>query len=245
MHSLKSERGIPAPSNTRRYASNGGTMYGCYGKILTVNLTDQTLEVTEFDEAYARKWIGGNGFIAEIVHRTVPPEADAFSPRNAVVFAAGPLNGSPLWGTGRGHLGGISPLTGYFADSNFGGDFAAALKRSGFDAVSIIGESATPLYLFIDNGEAELRDAGFLTGLDVEEAHEQFPALTPGKSKQPSSVRREKTLFSLPTSCAAENAPRLQAGEASARSSVQKTSRASQLREISNRNVPMKRPLKK
>jgi len=156
-------------------------MYGYYGKILTVNLTDQSLEITEFDETYARQWIGGNGFIAEIINRTVPADADAFAPENAVVFTTGPLNGSPLWGTGRGHLGGISPLTGYFADSNFGGDFAAALKRSGFDAVSVTGISDTPCYLFLDDGEAELRDAGPLMGLDIDAAHEAITGSDPKK----------------------------------------------------------------
>ncbi len=149
-------------------------MFGYCGKTLTVNLTEKTLTTETFDSDYARRWIGGNGFIAEIIHRVVPPHSEAFSPGNAVVFATGPLNGSCLWGTGRGHLGGISPLTGYFADSNFGGDFAAALKRSGFDAVTITGCSESPVYLFINDGKATLQDAAHLSGLDAEEAHKKI-----------------------------------------------------------------------
>ncbi|GAK55564.1 aldehyde ferredoxin oxidoreductase [Candidatus Vecturithrix granuli] len=145
-------------------------MYGYIGTILFVNLTTGDIRREAFDEAFVRKFLGGNGFAAKIIYDTVAAEVDPFSEDNAVVFALGPFTGSPVWGS-RGHVASISPQTGYFADSNFGGDFAAMLKKSGFDAVAITGKAASPVYLLLDDGEAVLKDASALWGKPVGESH--------------------------------------------------------------------------
>ena len=141
-------------------------MYGYIGTILSVNLTTGDIRREIFDEAFARKFIGGNGFAGKksSMIRVSPAEVDPFSKDNAVVFALGPFNGTSIWGTSRGHVASISPQTGYFADSNFGGDFAAMLKKSGFDVVIITGKAASPVYLLLDDGEAVLKDASAMWG---------------------------------------------------------------------------------
>lgn len=149
-------------------------MYGYIGAILSVNLTTGDIRRDTFDEAFARKFLGGNGFAAKIIYDRVPAEVEPFSEDNAVVFALGPFNGTSIWGTSRGHVASISPQTGYFADSNFGGDFAATLKKSGVDAVVITGKAAAPVYLMIDDGEATLKDASAMWGKPVGEAHRLF-----------------------------------------------------------------------
>ncbi len=141
------------------------------GKILYVNLTDKTADTRELDAGTARLFLGGNGLAAKIIHDTVPPSADPLSPENVLVFATGPFNGTAVWGSGRGHLAGISPLTGIFADSNFGGDFAASIRPAGYDAIVIAGKSSEPVYLYINDGKAEIRPASHLSGEQTGKTH--------------------------------------------------------------------------
>ena len=106
-------------------------MNGNHGKILHVDLSTGNLKQVGFAEEFARAFRGGNGFAAKLIYDHVPPEVHPFAEENAVVFAVGPLTDTPMWGTSRGHMAFISPQTGLFADSNFGGDFAAIQKRTG------------------------------------------------------------------------------------------------------------------
>ena len=113
-------------------------MDGMNGVYLDVDLSSGEAKRVTYDELIYRAYLGGNGLGAKIIHDTVPADADPLGPENAVVFTVGPLTDTPLWGTSRGHVCGISPQTGFFADSNFGGRFAIAQKRTGFDAVVIL-----------------------------------------------------------------------------------------------------------
>ncbi len=139
-------------------------MYGYFGTILKVNLSNGEIQREAFDEDFARTYLGGNGFATKIIYDMVPPQADPFSEENAVVFALGPFNGTPVWGTSRGQIASISPQTGYFADSNFGGDFTAMLKKTGVDAVAISGKAATPVYVMLDGDAVTIKDATDLWG---------------------------------------------------------------------------------
>lgn len=146
-------------------------MHGYMGTILHVNLTSGDIRREELDEQLARTYLGGNGFAAKLIYDTVSPDTDPLSEDNVVVFALGPFNGTTFWGTGRGHVAAISPLTGYFADSNFGGNFAAMLKQTGVDAVAIYGKAHLPVYLSLCDGAIELKDARDLWGKSTEETH--------------------------------------------------------------------------
>ena len=139
-------------------------MYGYFGTILTVNLSNGTIVREAFDEDFARTYLGGNGFATKIIYDTVPPEAEPLSEQNVVVFALGPFNGTPVWGTSRGQVAAISPLTGYFSDSNFGGDFTAMLKKTGVDAVAISGKAESPVYIMLDGETVTIKDAADLWG---------------------------------------------------------------------------------
>ncbi len=146
-------------------------MFGYAGKILYCDLTSGTHSVEMLDEDFARSCLGGNGFAAAIIHRLVSPRTDPLSPDNVVVFASGPVNGTPVWGSGRGHAATISPQTGLFFDSNFGGDFGWMMKRAGFDAYVISGEASSPVYIMVDEETVEIRDASFLWGRVASETH--------------------------------------------------------------------------
>ena len=157
-------------------------MFGHSGRILRVDLTSGCVEAQSYDEAFGRRFLGGNGFAAAFIHDAVPPEADPLGQANMIVFAVGPLTGTPVWGSSRGHVAGISPLTGLFADSDFGGDFAAAQKRTGFDAICVTGQSDRPVYLLVTEDGGQLKDAADLWGQDTIDVHEALSATAGAES---------------------------------------------------------------
>jgi aldehyde:ferredoxin oxidoreductase len=106
-------------------------MYGHHGRLLKIDLSSGESRAEDYSPVFARSFLGGNGFAAKLIRDAVPSGADPLGPENGVVFAVGPLTDTPVWGTSRGHVGGISPLTGFFADSNFGdGEGLVALARA-------------------------------------------------------------------------------------------------------------------
>ncbi|MDH7553483.1 MAG: aldehyde ferredoxin oxidoreductase family protein [Spirochaetota bacterium] len=146
-------------------------MFGYHGKIVEVNLTTGSININNFDEDFARLYLGGNGFAAKILYDTVKPHTEPLSEDNVVVFATGPFTGGHVWGGSRGHCASISPLTNILCDSNFGGNFAAMFKRTAFDAIVIKGKASSPVYIHIDNEIVTIKDATSLWGKTVSETH--------------------------------------------------------------------------
>jgi aldehyde:ferredoxin oxidoreductase len=146
-------------------------LYGFHGRILRVNLTDGQITVETPDEVFYRRYLGGAGFVAYYLLREVPPGTGPLDPGNRLVFASGPLTGAPLAGSGRNAIGARSPLTGALGEADVGGFWGAELKAAGFDALVVHGRAASPVYLWVHDGHAELRDAAHLWGLENKEAH--------------------------------------------------------------------------
>jgi aldehyde:ferredoxin oxidoreductase len=147
--------------------------YGYWNKILHVDLGTRTTSIEEPGDAFFRRYGGGRGIIAHYILKHVPKGADPLGPDNVLVFAAGVLTGAPVPGAGRHSVGAKSPLTGGFGESESGGFWGAELKRAGWDAIVVHGVSATPVYLWINDGAVEFRDASHLWGRitgEVEEA---------------------------------------------------------------------------
>lgn len=145
-------------------------MYGHNGRYVKVDLGNQEILEERYDHTFARMYLGGNGFAVKLIFDNIPPDVDPLSPENGIVFAVGPLTDTPLWGTSRGQVASISPLTGLFADSNFGGDFAVVQKRTGYDAILVTGKAEKPVYLYVSERGAELRDASGIWGKTTEES---------------------------------------------------------------------------
>jgi aldehyde:ferredoxin oxidoreductase len=139
-------------------------MHGYAGRILRIDLTKQKFTSQNFDEAFARKYLGGNGFAAQILYDGLKPGIDPFAPENIVVFAVGPITDSSVPSTSRGYAATKSPLNGLFFDSTFGGRFAITQKRTGFEAIVISGKSSSPIYLVIDESGAQFKPAAALWG---------------------------------------------------------------------------------
>lgn len=137
---------------------------GFAGKILWVDLTQGKTWDEEPDESFYRKYLGGQGFIAHYLLSEIPQGADPLGPDNVLVFATGTVTGIPVAGSGRSAVGGKSPLTGLYGEADVGGFFGAELKRAGYDAIVVKGVSEKPVYLWINQGEVELRSAEYLWG---------------------------------------------------------------------------------
>ncbi|MBW1961515.1 MAG: aldehyde ferredoxin oxidoreductase family protein [Deltaproteobacteria bacterium] len=145
---------------------------GYNGKVLRVNLSDFTTRTESIDAMFCRKYIGGAGFVSHFLLNELAAQTDALGEENKLVFAVGPLTGIALPGSGRHCIGAKSPLTGAIAKSEVGEFWGAELKMAGFDAVIIEGKSDKPVYLWIKDGEAEIRDGGHLWGQPTKETEE-------------------------------------------------------------------------
>ena len=145
-------------------------MFGGYmGKMLIVNLSTGEFTVESPDEQFYHHFLGGYGIGARFIYSHQKPHVDPLGPENILGFATGPLTGTPALIASRYTVMGKSPLTGTWGDANAGGYFGPTLKFAGYDTVFFFGISEKPVYLFIDNGKAELRDATKLWGKDTRE----------------------------------------------------------------------------
>lgn len=142
-------------------------MKGYAGKILRVDLSKGRIEEQALDENLAKKFIGGSGLGAKILYDETGPETDPLGPENRLIFMTGPFAATPVITSGRHAVVTKSPLTGIFAEADSGGTWGPFLKRAGFDGVVISGKSAKPVYLWIADGKAEIRDASHLWGKDT------------------------------------------------------------------------------
>ena len=136
------------------------------GKVLFVDLSKGKLKDEALDEKLCRDFIGGYGIGARIIYSRQKGGVDPLGPENILGFMTGPLTGTPAVMGSRYAVVGKSPLTGGWGNASSGGDFAPYLKFAGYDGVFFTGISEKPVYLFIDNGKAELRNAVHLWGKD-------------------------------------------------------------------------------
>ena len=140
--------------------------YGYNGKVLHVDLSKNAWHVETPSEKWYRTYMGGSAFASYYLLKMVKPGIDPLSADNVLVFATSVICGAPLSGYNRYTVAAKSPLTGGFGESEAGGYFGPELKFAGFDAVVITGKAAKPVYLFIHDGEVEIRDAESIWGLD-------------------------------------------------------------------------------
>lgn len=151
-------------------------MKSCCGRILEVDLEmRQTRARAVPDEVYEAV-LSGKGLGAWYLYRHIPPGADPLGPDNVLGFVSGALTGTGALMCGRWMVVAKSPLTGGWGDANCGGVFSPAIKQCGYDAIFIRGISAAPVYLYVDNTRAELRDAAPYWGLDATEAEKKLIA---------------------------------------------------------------------
>jgi len=158
-------------------------MHGWMSKILRVDLTAGKCIVEPLDPSVAKDYIGGRGLGIYYMNKEVDPKVDPLSPDNILVMATGPLTGTGAPTGARYMVMTKSPLTGAITCSNSGGMFPTELKRSGFDAIIISGRAETPVYLWIDQGNADIRKADHLWGKDTHETTDALLKETDTKAR--------------------------------------------------------------
>ena len=146
--------------------------YAETGFNLEIDLTRGNIERVPTDPKDTELYLGGLGTNAKILWDRVPPEVDAFSPDNLLIFAAGLLCGTPATGCNRTIVSTISPQTRLMAFSMMGGFWAPELKYAGYDKVILRGKSKKLVYLWIHNDKVEIRDAAHLQGKGSNETAE-------------------------------------------------------------------------
>ncbi|MFX1485700.1 MAG: aldehyde ferredoxin oxidoreductase family protein [Promethearchaeota archaeon] len=141
-------------------------MYGGYwGKILRIDLTNEKITHQTLKDEMARNYIGGVGLATRILYDEIPKDTNPLGPDNVFVFAVGPYQGgSAILGSGRFAACAKSPLTHIWGESLGGGYNAEEFKKCGFDALVVTGKALRPVYLWIHDGETEIRDASHLWG---------------------------------------------------------------------------------
>ena len=152
-------------------------MLGSYtGNILKVDLTKREVQIEKLDEEIAVKFVGGKGLAAKILYDSLKPGTDPLSPENLLIFASGPLTATLAPTSGRWTIVTKSPLTNIFLDSQIGGYFGAVMKFAGFDCMILEGKATVPVYLWVHDENAEIKDAVDLWGkgcLKTEETMKQ------------------------------------------------------------------------
>ncbi len=142
---------------------------GYVNKVLYVNLSVKKIVKRTLNKELARDFFGGRGFTSKILHDEIYPDVDPLSPRNKLLFVTGPLTATPAPCSSRFVVAARSPLTGFLGDANCGGHWGAELKFAGYDMLVIDGKAETPVYLWVNDDEVEIKDARHIWGRDTRE----------------------------------------------------------------------------
>ncbi|MBM4083515.1 MAG: aldehyde ferredoxin oxidoreductase, partial [Planctomycetes bacterium] len=153
-----------------------GMPNGYNGKILRVNLTDGKVWTESPDTLTYRRYVGGSALALYYLLKHLPKGVDPLGPGNLLVFTTSVICGQPIPGASRFTAAGKSPLTGAFGESEAGGWWGPELKKAGFDTILVQGRAPKPVYLWIHDGQAELRDASKLWGKVTGESHDAIKA---------------------------------------------------------------------
>ncbi len=144
-------------------------MNGYHGRFLKVDLSELKTKDMPLFEDDLRKFIGGATLAAKLIYDHVEKDMDPLGPESPLVFSTGPFTGTSIPMVSRYAVSGISPLTGYWGEATSGGEFPFRLKGSGYDGIFITGRADHPVYLYIDNGSVQIKDASHLWGKDIYE----------------------------------------------------------------------------
>ncbi len=152
------------------------TLPGYMGAILHLDLTTGRSWTQELTDEVADRFLGGSGLAAHLLYEAGTYAADPLGPDNDLVFATGPFAGTAVPLSNRFVVAARSPLTGVWGESDCGGHWASHLKQAGYDALVVHGRAASPVYVWINDGAVEIRDASHLWGQDTFDTHDTVRA---------------------------------------------------------------------
>jgi aldehyde:ferredoxin oxidoreductase len=151
--------------------------------ILTIDLTTGKIDRFEVPADWEHDYLGAASLAARMLYEQFTPELDSSSPDAPLLFLTGPLTGTGGPAVGRFVICGKSPATGLWAESNCGGFWGPELRMAGFDGLWVTGKAEGPVYLWIEDGQVEIRDACHLWGMDTNQTQERIIAEIEGKPK--------------------------------------------------------------
>ncbi|MCL1830255.1 MAG: hypothetical protein FWG21_02370 [Oscillospiraceae bacterium] len=149
-------------------------MYGYTGKLLFVNLSDNSYEVRDLKESDAREYWGGQALGAKILYEEMAANVDPLGEDSVIGFVSGPLNNSTALFGGRYTVVCKSPMSNTWNDANSGGGFGPTMKQAGYDAVFVRGISEKPVYILLDDTKVEIIDADPIWGLTTLAAEDKL-----------------------------------------------------------------------
>ena len=151
-------------------------MYGYHGKVMVIELANQSVRWEALEEDVLVRFLGGTGLGAYLLYAYCPPGVDPLSPENPLIFATSPLVGSRLTTSSKFAVVTKSPLTGFIGDSLSSSFLATELKKTGFDAIAVTGRSSSPTLLVITDDSVEFLDASHLAGMSTSKSEEAVKA---------------------------------------------------------------------
>jgi len=142
--------------------------------IIKVNLTTHQVEKITLPTDWERDYFGGASLAARILYDLLTPDLDPLSPEAPLLFQTGPLTGTRGPAVGRFAICALSPATKLWGESNCGGAWGPEIRKAGFDGLLVTGHAPKPVYLLIQDGEVEIRDAAHLWGMETYQAQSEI-----------------------------------------------------------------------
>ena len=153
------------------------------GQLARIDLTKGTHQIESIEDANVRRVLLGSGLAAQIYYEEMEPDTHPLDPASPLLAFTGLLTGTFSPTGCRSSWCGRSPLTGIWNEANMGGHWGAELRFAGFDGLVITGRAAGPVYLWIHDGQVEIRPAEHLWGLDHFETFEKLRAETDARAQ--------------------------------------------------------------
>lgn len=147
-------------------------MSGYMGKYLLINLSTEKSEEVKLTDDFYKKFLAGYGLGAAVITQRQKPGIDPLSAESHLGFCSGLLTGTGAYFSGRFMVVGKSPLTGGWGDANSGGFFSQEIKRTGYDAIFVTGKAKKPVWIYINDGKVQIKDAKGLWGKDTVDTEE-------------------------------------------------------------------------
>ena len=146
---------------------NPRSIYGYNGKILFIDLNDQTYRFEERDENFWRKYVGGGLASTFLLCEQTAPGIDPLGKDNLLIFSSSVVAGQPAPGLARFTTSAKSPLTGGIGETRTEGPFGVAIKGSGADIIVIKGKAQKPVSVLLDKGKISFIESADWWGMLV------------------------------------------------------------------------------
>lgn len=140
--------------------------FGYIGKLLIADLATKKIHIDNLNMDWAKKYIGGSGLATRYLYEDIHSSTGPLDPENPLIFMTGPVCGTKAITSGRHQVVSLSPITNIYGEADVGGAWGHELKQAGFDGIVIRNKAIDPVYIWINDGQAEIRSASHIWHLD-------------------------------------------------------------------------------